>query len=227
MRLTPTQVSIHALLAECDLPRSQTWQNCARFQSTHSLRSATHDRVIMFDKEAVSIHALLAECDSGCFHVRGQPEGFNPRTPCGVRRGALQAYCAFAWFQSTHSLRSATGETTSKSIAETRFNPRTPCGVRLPVKGGEYIINVVSIHALLAECDKLSGFAGIQPASFNPRTPCGVRPGNSPPTVRKKGFQSTHSLRSATNLSIHLCRRRGCFNPRTPCGVRPGGSPKE
>ena len=80
--------------------------------------------------QQVSIHALLAECDplrrrrlfrSGCF---------NPRTPCGVRLinggnpGTLKK------FQSTHSLRSAT---------------------ILPT--GEIATLIVSIHALLAECD--------------------------------------------------------------------------
>ena len=79
------QVSIHALLAECDWqdikhgrnragfnPRTPCgvrhlalfFINCKRkFQSTHSLRSATlrlSDVTQMLD---VSIHALLAECD--------------------------------------------------------------------------------------------------------------------------------------------------------------------
>ena len=79
---------------------------------------------------------------------------------------------------------------------------------------------LVSIHALLAECDrKFSGFPALA-----------------------GGFQSTHSLRSATDaasaqntpieVSIHAllaecdpCSsthmvRRYSFNPRTPCGVR-------
>ena len=56
------------------------------FQSTHSLRSAT-----------------LAN------HFKDlHPEGFNPRTPCGVRLKSERMLGAFWEFQSTHSLRSAT-----------------------------------------------------------------------------------------------------------------------
>ena len=61
----------------------------------------------------------------------------------------------------------------------------------------ESIESLVSIHALLAECD--SGTFSLSPIweRFNPRTPCGVR--RLPPAC---GFR--------------FC----CFNPRTPCGVR-------
>ena len=83
-RLVP-QVSIHALLAECDNHQRQTVesQQCFNprtpcgvrqmklvraaadklFQSTHSLRSATRPRTKRPGKQDVSIHALLAECD--------------------------------------------------------------------------------------------------------------------------------------------------------------------
>ena len=88
-----------------------------------------------FDKvrksaKVVSIHALLAECDQYLFDLALSLSCFNPRTPCGVRR-----MCGFLseealMFQSTHSLRSATMELLSKGSVE-----------------------IVSIHALLAECD--------------------------------------------------------------------------
>ena len=145
-------VSIHALLAECDKiilleissmacfnPRTPCGvrllegMNCKsslRFQSTHSLRSATLYRTVRPAVEAVSIHALLAECDMfpPAFPVSGS--SFNPRTPCGVRQGLTPAYRDKTLFQSTHSLRSAT-----KFQALYRSRER------------------VSIHALLAECD--------------------------------------------------------------------------
>ena len=79
------------------------------------------------------------------------------------------------WFQSTHSLRSAT-------VART----------------GKVETIMVSIHALLAECDRTTKRNTKTIESFNPRTPCGVRPstgGNNPDNEK---FQSTHSLRSAT-----------------------------
>ena len=78
----------------------------------------------------------------------------------------------------------------------------------------------VSIHALLAECDRVRNW----------------------PARLVSQFQSTHSLRSATphstweivlhRVSIHAllaeCDKtktkrkeiKQCFNPRTPCGVR-------
>ena len=260
-------VSIHALLAECDiLPtgeiaplvkfqsthslRSATgagWSRLnplIRFQSTHSLRSATYSCLELVEAAEVSIHALLAECDSGGNGRALTDESFNPRTPCGVRPSLSYHSKLCTTFQSTHSLRSATDKL-DKSWDQ----------------------SIVSIHALLAECDASASRYSSISHSFNPRTPCGVRPtapkkkesffGFNPRTpcgVRRfdayimsvyDGFQSTHSLRSATlmvrtfnrlcKVSIHAllaeCDRgyhgfRGLsssFNPRTPCGVRPGG----
>ena len=167
----------------------------------------------------VSIHALLAECDLSPQGRVGRHGGFNPRTPCGVRpRAGLTSHGSMS-FQSTHSLRSATMPRDSSQVAES-----------------------VSIHALLAECDR-SARAGLRSqGSFNPRTPCGVRLGYGLSKEDKGQFQSTHSLRSATSsggngraltaVSIHAllaeCDRiKACliwmhlsFNPRTPCGVR-------
>ena len=168
----------------------------------------------------VSIHALLAECDFFWY--------------------LLDLNCK--WFQSTHSLRSATRD------------------LAAAVDSGD-----VSIHALLAECDRCNRLYPRNAPRFNPRTPCGVRPGQSIIPPQRTLFQSTHSLRSATALadldmidmwvSIHALlaecdgniidcplaavqfqsthslrsatlemvsanKTRDSFNPRTPCGVR-------
>ena len=101
------------------------------FQSTHSLRSATFCStygLLLYD---VSIHALLAECDCRLNHTIYSAVCFNPRTPCGVRLFVPPMDCSCTMFQSTHSLRSATLEVF-----------------------GFKLFHVVSIHALLAECDK-------------------------------------------------------------------------
>ena len=125
----------------------------ALFQSTHSLRSATMTPIeslknsLRFNPRTpcgvrplpdnvksintrVSIHALLAECDM-CYEVYHPIVArFNPRTPCGVRLSHGSNMPSFSSFQSTHSLRSATGA------------------------GARYFTYAnVSIHALLAECD--------------------------------------------------------------------------
>ncbi len=168
------------------------------FQSTHSLRSATY------------MHRIN----------RQQLEGFNPRTPCGVRQYDGLTLVLYYEFQSTHSLRSATtceqrccaywrvsihallAECDQPPIRwqtnQNSFNPRTPCGVRRKLLSmwGRY--SAVSIHALLAECDQWIMGTLRTPTSFNPRTPCGVR--------------LSSGLKSASCSG---------FNPRTPCGVRP------
>ena len=167
------------------------------FQSTHSLRSATVSLRLELVADNVSIHALLAECDIEIGLVRPYGEVsihallaecdimpsavtptsccFNPRTPCGVRPFP----CGWSWlqtmFQSTHSLRSATF-------------------VHYPYSQDE----VVSIHALLAECDDASSRLSSPVPCFNPRTPCGVRPCPECQHSLIVQFQSTHSLRSAT-----------------------------
>ena len=79
------QVSIHALLAECDTETGEWSCSQLRFQSTHSLRSATEMDRRLYDKVAVSIHALLAECDHLRCRLSKRNSRFNPRTPCGVR----------------------------------------------------------------------------------------------------------------------------------------------
>ena len=191
-------VSIHALLAECDiLPtgeiaplvkfqsthslRSATgagWSRLnplIRFQSTHSLRSATYSCLELVEAAEVSIHALLAECDSGGNGRALTDESFNPRTPCGVRPSLSYHSKLCTTFQSTHSLRSAT---------------------LLPVLTGA--VKTVSIHALLAECD-------------------GDKREEDRILLR---FQSTHSLRSATLAGSSIIVTVTSFNPRTPCGVR-------
>ena len=101
-------VSIHALLAECDIINRQCPALNYKFQSTHSLRSATHPAYLFEPISRVSIHALLAECDWEAISTGSALTSFNPRTPCGVRLGSFSSDSIFS-----------------------RFNPRTPCGVRL------------------------------------------------------------------------------------------------
>ena len=100
------------------------------FQSTHSLRSATYYEGAGRYAYIVSIHALLAECDLCGGQSCAVGDSFNPRTPCGVRPVPASCPLSCLPFQSTHSLRSATGA--------------------VDVHSPDYY---VSIHALLAECD--------------------------------------------------------------------------
>ena len=166
------------------------------FQSTHSLRSATGAVDVHSPDYYVSIHALLAECDPALLSLQSVPSCFNPRTPCGVRQDkgqdagtvfvfqsthSLRSATSFGifwhcsmWFQSTHSLRSATNNKPNNNRKEIvsihallAECDRNRAGVGNGLR--------VSIHALLAECDSCLFHRHLPVRSFNPRTPCGVR----------------------------------------------------
>ena len=124
------QVSIHALLAECDTETGEWSCSQLRFQSTHSLRSATEMDRRLYDKVAVSIHALLAECDTQwMLWLRDHPVSIHALLAECDEQKKKEEQEAFL-FQSTHSLRSAT-------YRQPACLPQSE----------------VSIHALLAECD--------------------------------------------------------------------------
>ncbi len=148
-----------------------------------------------------------------------QREGFNPRTPCGVRQ-----------------------DTSGGAWSTMSFNPRTPCGVRQEAIRHLGLTEDVSIHALLAECDSPGSSAGgagtvsihallaecdkdfyesiLLMCSFNPRTPCGVRPWPILLSFNARCV-SIHALLAECDCKVfEKVHGGGCFNPRTPCGVR-------
>ena len=131
---------------------------------------------------------------------------------------------AVYWFQSTHSLRSATVSTliiaarnefqsTHSLRSATSISMVRSVGIPVSIHAllaecdslrhvGFVCHRVVSIHALLAECDRTLPEKLIPSASFNPRTPCGVRPVFRSLDGKELRFQSTHSLRSATKSRV-------------------------
>ena len=145
---------------------------------------------------------------------------FNPRTPCGVRPQACPPHKLTRLFQSTHSLRSAT-KVRDDLMKNNQFqSTHSLRSATFYEEAGRYAY-IVSIHALLAECDCFSFAGRVDNGCFNPRTPCGVRlPRGTfraigyPVSIHALlaecdilgleimrealGFQSTHSLRSAT-----------------------------
>ena len=168
-----------------------------RFQSTHPLRGAT------------KVQAWQAIPGSN----------FNPRTPCGVRRGVCSQSALRIPISIHAPLAGCDGTARVRRSGLTYFNPRTPCGVRqagaagcpgaasisihAPLAGCDGVLLhllralLISIHAPLAGCDSSPSRLPFLRQDFNPRTPCGVRPasGAGPPPSW------------------------GHFNPRTPCGV--------
>ena len=124
-------VSIHALLAECDRRWIGLRAGINPFQSTHSLRSATGNAGPGLRYGAVSIHALLAECDRYIEYKQLQMLRFQSTHSLRSATCCTSKKRKFTRFQSTHSLRSATGDVFIVPRLFQSFNPRTPCGVRL------------------------------------------------------------------------------------------------
>ena len=77
---------------------------CLKFQSTHSMKSATASTTVLFSDSQISIHALHEECD-------GSKDNYLANDKA---------------FQSTHSMKSATVMFYNLSIFQLYFNPRTP-----------------------------------------------------------------------------------------------------
>ena len=166
------------------------------FQPTLPLRGATEKTRKAPGAARVSTHAPLAGSDGAIPRPSRTPSRFNPRSPCGERRGCSRG--------------------TSRAGS---FNPRSPCGERrvqvrlvdpavpfqptLPLRGATSRgfplegHRQVSTHAPLAGSDWSCPPARTGPTRFNPRSPCGERP-----NVQTGGAGSAS------------------FNPRSPCGER-------
>ena len=169
-------ISIHALLAESDHPRTSSRPRNTEFLSTLSLRRATiSPNGGQYSVYSISIHALLAESDAHLVHTRNfghfisihallaesDPKRVHNSASKNISIHALLAESDRAAmpvsvppfrFLSTLSLRRATKDTTARQqIAD------------------------ISIHALLAESDTadIASFAGL--CNFYPRSPCGER----------------------------------------------------
>ena len=154
------------------------------------------------------------------------PRDFYPRSPCGERQTQTQKTPHFTSY----------------------FYPRSPCGERLAaVRLFGQARHYISIHALLAESDRLQTAEILQIRYFYPRSPCGERLVDVFAEVGKAGFLSTLSLRRATAShlplpavrqtflsTLSLRRATGIeglhqlhnnnFYPRSPCGERLGDS---
>ena len=194
------------------------------FQSTHSLRSATGAVDVHSPDYYVSIHALLAECDLCGGQACAVSDGFNPRTPCGVRHRSNILTTNNRKFQSTHSLRSATGcccpcppsytvsihallaECDGSSCNDSGM-PMVSIHALLAECDGIGMIGpriaTVSIHALLAECDEHPGTIKETLTSFNPRTPCGVRLTDIATAV-DSGNVSIHALLAECDADLDM-----------------------
>ena len=101
-------ISIHALLAESDLPTDGLFYFSWRFLSTLSLRRATRP-----------CQVLIIVIDN-----------FYPRSPCGERPIVPVELTTLVKFLSTLSLRRATISARRGASESIDFYPRSPCGER-------------------------------------------------------------------------------------------------
>ena len=198
----PGQISIHALLAESDLPPRCSSCMMVVFQSTLSLRRATGG-VFRVKRIYIDFNPR-SPCGERLLHwmrMMSEPSHFNPRSPCGERHLCGNVHLHFTGFQSTLSLRRATPRrgifirfpifqstlslrrATASSCPTTRprcyFNPRSPCGERPSPPGHRP-----------------------RRTDFNPRSPCGERP-SSP---RPRPFHETisiHALLAESDSKYH------------------------
>ena len=122
---------------------------------------------------------------------------FNPRPPCGGRRGANNCGPLIPLFQSTPPMRRATGQQTAAYQA-LPFQSTPPMRRATEPKSHAGCGRDISIHAPHAEGDSRRSNTITSIFHFNPRPPCGGR-------------------RFAHIMIWDMPN----FNPRPPCGGRP------
>ena len=127
------------------------------FQPTRPLRGATSLNRNYSAYTIISTHAPLAGRDVPCSHAAAKPRYFNPRAPCGARRGARTSRTRATNFNP----RAPCGARPSCVRCSPRgcyFNPRAPCGAR---QVGDKLYRVfagISTHAPLAGRDNHLSF---------------------------------------------------------------------
>ena len=212
-------ISIHALLAESDkwgrIDCGRSWRFLStlslrratetktnedrykKFLSTLSLRRATFNRPPPLASGAISIHALLAESDRKLPIRLPTALHFYPRSPCG-ERPALAVLLMFSLYFYPRSPCGERRQSSAKSTPEEAFLSTLSLRRATTWARGSRVTYVISIHALLAESDRIVKRCQALDIYFYPRSPCGERP---PRVVREptaRGFLSTLSLRRAT-----------------------------
>ena len=149
------EISIHALLAESDTGVRIASDLQHTFLSTLSLRRATNANLGRHrSNNNFYPRSPCGERHQACSGNQ-QPADFYPRSPCGERQSTGIKPILGKIFLSTLSLRRATQSSAKSTPEEEYFYPRSPCGERRQVTQTCHIEISISIHALLAESDRL------------------------------------------------------------------------
>ena len=146
-------ISIHALLAESDSQRSRSFLSISI--SIHALLAESDGRgpSPRSIRHNISIHALLAESDYHRADRVRACESFLSTLSLRRATNIPKAHGSAFAFLSTLSLRRATRRSTGTVQRFRYFYPRSPCGERLDDGARGFKIDLISIHALLAESD--------------------------------------------------------------------------
>ena len=144
---------------------------------------------------------------------------FNPRAPCGARRGVLVKKVDAVTFQSTRPMRGATFSNASQ-VGGALFQSTRPMRGATLTDRRSHRMTRISIHAPHAGRDRGDRPADGERVNFNPRAPCGARRGWPPPPAPRAriSIHAPHAGRDA-GVSSSSCRTFN-FNPRAPCGAR-------
>ena len=148
--------------------------------------------------------------------VRPQSLDFNPRSPCGERRGHLSRIKPFQQFQSTLPVRGATPPRSFLSLSRmiSIHAPRAgsdPCTIKrvTPKKTFQSTLPVRGATA--------GGWRRTTRRNhFNPRSPCGERLSDRLSHLEYLIFQSTLPVRGATRFSVRLVKHRERFQSTLP-----------
>ena len=189
------------------------------------MRGATPSAPVRAFALLISIHAPRAGRDPASPAAVRRAIYFNPRAPCGARRGNGGTACGSKNFNPRAPCGARHSEPGRRPFSCRHFNPRAPCGARLttsraapsfslfqstrPVRGATSAErrhaqqHDISIHAPRAGRDKLGGFY------------------NNGAIL----FQSTRPVRGATRSFPVPASLPNNFNPRAPCGARPRLAP--
>ena len=202
MPTEPCAISIHALLAESDLPvfswrrpltyfyprspcgerrsNPQVTMHTWKFLSTLSLRRATF--ACRGWLEVIYYFYPRSPCGERP-RIRLRYPGicahFYPRSPCGERLNKIPNQGKINQFLSTLSLRRATPFSRCVPMMRRYFYPRSPCGERPP------------------RCRQ-----HLRAGDFYPRSPCGERP------VQHSGIQKLFNISIHALLAESDCRDR-------------------
>ena len=172
-------VSIHALLAESDWRLIQP--GCGRRVSIHALLAESDQHPLRLGHLFLSFNPR-PPCGERLYPF-GQDgnsvSGFNPRPPCGERPRNFMGRSVEQMFQSTPSLRRATGNT-SNILLRGRFQS-TPSLRRATARSRmqESPFRFQSTPSLRRATKRLPS-QQVHNGGFNPRPPCGERLGRHP-----------------------------------------------